>query len=66
VRAQILKRRGPAASNILLLQLGSLPHLSGLSGGNRGQVRPNSETTLDKDRDRKKVAGIVEVAGAGT
>ncbi|WP_370459394.1 translesion DNA synthesis-associated protein ImuA [Cupriavidus sp. SW-Y-13] len=66
VRAQILKRRGPAASNTLLLPLGSLAHLLGVSGGNRRQVQPSPETSQDKDRDSKKVAGIAEVTGAGT
>lgn len=58
VRTQILKRRGPAASNTLLF--GSLSHLSGISGGSRIQAQPNPETSQGKDRNRKRSAVVVE------
>jgi len=62
VRAQILKRRGPAASNALLLPLQTLPHLSGVSAGNRRQVQSISGAGQEKDRSRMNVAGIPEAA----
>jgi protein ImuA len=65
VRAQILKRRGPAASNTLLLPLGSLAHVAGISGGNRRQVQvqPSSESSQVKDNDRNRAAEVADVAG---
>lgn len=63
VRAQILKRRGPAASDFLLLALQTLPHLSGVSGGNRRQVQSIPGTSQEKDRSRMHVAiGFPEAA----
>lgn len=63
VRAQILKRRGPAASNVLLLPLQTLPHLSGVSAGNRRQVQSIPGASQEKYRSRMNVGiGIPEAA----
>lgn len=63
VRAQILKRRGPASSGVLLLTLQSLAHLSGISGGQDGQVRSKPEQSKNTDRDGRVVA-VEEMFGA--
>lgn len=56
VKAQILKRRGPASNVALLLPLKTLVHLSGISGENRSRTRPLPGASQDSVRDRDSAA----------
>ncbi len=62
VRAQILKRRGPAASSALLLPLQSLVYLAGIGGAHRrGRILSSPEQRQDRE---DRVAAASEMSSA--
>lgn len=57
VRAHILKRRGPVSAGVLLLQLKSLGHLSGISGARHGPSDAKPKTV----QNIKRGSGVIAV-----